>query len=165
MNCGHTNGMKVWSSRLWLQFKQPQLSPKNVFGAPTGFKPMASALALQCSTNWAMKTHTLGAGQFVEFIVPVKGMKHMNIMWTADIQMKWRCDHHNCDDHTFISKLIAIGLIVNPVDHQYEIWNAWGTTGGTFPLESSRFSKYKSFKVTTLQNHVQRFHHLSHYFR
>ena len=23
-----------------------------------------------------MKTHTLGAGQFVEFIVPVKGMKH-----------------------------------------------------------------------------------------
>ena len=26
-----------------------------------------------------MKTHTLGAGQLVEFIVPVKGMKHMNI--------------------------------------------------------------------------------------
>ena len=33
-------------------------------------------------------------------------------MWTADIQMKWRCDHrrcdcdckHNCDDHTFISE-------------------------------------------------------------
>ena len=23
-----------------------------------------------------MKTHTLGVGQFVEFIVPVKGMKH-----------------------------------------------------------------------------------------
>ena len=39
---------------------------------------------------------------------------HMNIMWTADIQMKWRCDHrtwdcdlsnrkHKGDDHTFIS--------------------------------------------------------------
>ena len=30
-----------------------------------------------------MKTHTLGAGQFIEFIefiVPVKGMKHMNIV-------------------------------------------------------------------------------------
>ena len=26
---------------------------------------MASALALQCCTIWAMKTHTLGAGQFV----------------------------------------------------------------------------------------------------
>ena len=55
-----------------------------------------------------MKTHTLGAGQFIEFIEPVKGMKHINIMWTADIQMKWRCDHrsfcnHNCDDHIFTS--------------------------------------------------------------
>ena len=28
---------------------------------------MAAALVLQSSTNWAMKTHTLGAGQFVEF--------------------------------------------------------------------------------------------------
>ena len=49
---------------------------------------MASALVLQCSTNCAMKTDTFGAGQFVEFILPVKGMKHMNIMRTADIQMK-----------------------------------------------------------------------------
>ena len=30
---------------------------------------MASALAPQCSANWAIKTHTLGAGQFVEFIL------------------------------------------------------------------------------------------------
>ena len=57
-----------------------------------GFEPMASALALQCSTNWAMKTHTLGAGQFIEFIVPVKGMKQA-------IAIK----PEKCDDHTFIS--------------------------------------------------------------
>ena len=74
-----------------------KLSPKNVFGASTGFEPVASALALQCSTNWAMKTHTLGAGQFIEFIVPVKGMKHISIVWIADIQMKWRCDPRSCD--------------------------------------------------------------------
>ena len=74
-----------------------KLSPKNVFGASRGFEPMASALTLQCSTNWAMKTHTLGAGQFIESIVPVKGMKHMNIIWTGDIQMKWRCDHRSYD--------------------------------------------------------------------
>ena len=43
-----------------------KVRPKKVFGASTGFEPMASALALQCSTNWAMKTHTLRAGQFVE---------------------------------------------------------------------------------------------------
>ena len=32
---------------------------------------MASALALQCFTNWAMKTHKykLGVGQIVEFIL------------------------------------------------------------------------------------------------
>ena len=30
---------------------------------------MASALALQRSANWAKKTHTLGAGQFVEFML------------------------------------------------------------------------------------------------
>ena len=29
---------------------------------------MASALALQCSTNWAMKTHMLGADRSTEFI-------------------------------------------------------------------------------------------------
>ena len=34
-----------------------KVSPKNVFGASTRFEPMATALALQCSTNWAMKTH------------------------------------------------------------------------------------------------------------
>ena len=60
--------MKVWSSQLCLRFKQSQLSPKNVVWASTGFDRMASALALQCFTNWAMKTHTLGAGQFVEFM-------------------------------------------------------------------------------------------------
>ena len=46
--------MKVWSSQLWLRFKQLQLSLKNVFGGSTGFEPMAFALALQCSTNWAL---------------------------------------------------------------------------------------------------------------
>ena len=33
---------------------------------------MPSALALQCSTNRAMKTHVLRAGQFVEFILTRK---------------------------------------------------------------------------------------------
>ena len=30
---------------------------------------MASVLALQCSTIWAIKTRKLGVGQFVEFIL------------------------------------------------------------------------------------------------
>ena len=79
MNCGTTN----WNEDMivTLRFKQFQTNPsfggggggqKKKFGTLTGFEPKASALALQCSTKWAMKTHTLhtlGAGQFVEFIL------------------------------------------------------------------------------------------------
>ena len=52
---------------------QLQINPppqkKKKFGTSAGFETMTSALALQCFTNWAMKTNTLGAGQFVEFIL------------------------------------------------------------------------------------------------
>ena len=49
------------------QFKQLRKLPeKKIFGASTGFQPVASALALQCSPSWAMKTHTLEAGQFID---------------------------------------------------------------------------------------------------
>ena len=39
---------------------------------------MAFALALQCSTNWAMKTHTLEAGQFLELILTRKRSETYN---------------------------------------------------------------------------------------
>ena len=62
--------MKTWSSQWLLQFKQLQLNPKKFFWDFNGIRtPLASVLALQCSTIWAMKTHTLGAGHFVEFIL------------------------------------------------------------------------------------------------
>ena len=54
-----------------------KFTPEKNFWASTGFEPMASALALQCSTNWAMKTHILGAGQFIEFILT----RDRNIEW------------------------------------------------------------------------------------
>ena len=47
---------------------------KKFFGAPTGFEPVASALALQCSPSWAMKTHTREAPIYWVH-QPVKGMK------------------------------------------------------------------------------------------
>ena len=49
---------------------------------------MASALALQCFTNWTMKTHTLGAGKFVGFILT----RERNETWN---ESKWRYDHRN----------------------------------------------------------------------
>ena len=64
INQGETE-MRIWSSR-WLQLYKES---RKKIGTWTGFEPMASALALQYSTNWAMKTHTLGAGKFVEFML------------------------------------------------------------------------------------------------
>ena len=43
---------------------------ENNFGTSTVLKLMASALALQCSTNWAMKTHTSGADHWIKFAIP-----------------------------------------------------------------------------------------------
>ena len=43
---------------------------------------MASALA-----NWALKTNTLVAGQFVEFILTREWNEAMKMMWTAEIQI------------------------------------------------------------------------------
>ena len=77
VNCGKTNfWTRIWSSQWQLQFlgnckytpPPPQKKTNkqtNKFRTSTGFELMASALGLQCSTIWAMKTHTLGAGQFV----------------------------------------------------------------------------------------------------
>ena len=123
----------MWTADIWIKWRcdhcscdcdlsNRKVSLKNVFRASTGFEPSASALVLQCSTNWAMKTHMLGAGQFVEFIVPMKGMKHeyvpmkemkhMNIMWTADIRMKWRCDHRSCDIHLWYSYVSFLSQVL-----------------------------------------------------
>ena len=47
----------------------------------TGVEPVASAFALQCSISWAMKTHILEAGQFIEFINP---WKEWNTEWNDE---------------------------------------------------------------------------------
>ena len=49
--------------------EQLQINSKKFSRLQRNSKAMASALALQCSTHWAIKTHTLGTGQFVEFIL------------------------------------------------------------------------------------------------
>ena len=45
---------------------------------------MASALVLQCSTNFVMKTHTLGASQFLEF----------NNWFNYCLNFSYHCDDH-----------------------------------------------------------------------
>ena len=40
---------------------------------------------LNVLTNWAMKTHSLGAGRFVEFILTREWNDAVKMMWTAEI--------------------------------------------------------------------------------
>ena len=49
---------------------------------------MASTLAPQCSTNWAMKTHTLRAGQFFPSSSKnVKEMKHEDYVSSGNTKL------------------------------------------------------------------------------
>ena len=68
---------------------------------------MASVLALQCSTNWAMKTQMLGADQLIEFIFTRDRNETWNEVFRAKIYNRLNCDY-NCDDHVSISDLIEI---------------------------------------------------------
>ena len=53
------------------------MNPKKKIGTSKGFEPMASAL----------KTHTLGAGQFVEFTLIREWNEAMKMMRTEEIQI------------------------------------------------------------------------------
>ena len=58
---------------------------------------MTSMLALQCSINRAMKTNTLGAGQFVEFILTREWNKtwHEDDVNCRNTHFQWRYDRRS----------------------------------------------------------------------
>ena len=62
MNCGNEMLMKKWSSQ-WTQFMQLRKEAWKKCRTSTGFEPVTSRLPVRCSTNWAMKPLTMGAGQ------------------------------------------------------------------------------------------------------
>ena len=63
--------MKKWSSQ-WTQFMQLRKEAWKKFRTLTGFEPVTSRLPVRCSTNWAMKPLTLGAGQLWVHMFPWK---------------------------------------------------------------------------------------------
>ena len=73
-----SNEMNMWPLQLNRNLSNCEVGRKKFFGASTGFEPVASVFTPQCSTSWAMKTHTLEAGQFIEFINP---WKEWNTEW------------------------------------------------------------------------------------
>ena len=64
-----------------------------------GFEPVISRLPVRCSTNWAMKPLTLGAGQLWVHMFPWKKWVLVNF-FQASLRNCINCVH--CDDHFFI---------------------------------------------------------------
>ena len=109
-------------------FKQSQLSPKNVFGASTGFEPMASAfnLALRCSVRfhsfhgydninsakWPASNVWVFIAQLVEHCSANAETMDSNPVEAPKTFFGFNYDclnrKRNCDDHTFISKMFPI---------------------------------------------------------
>ena len=61
---------------------------KKDFGASTGFKPVASALALQCSTSLSYEDPYTGGWPIYLVHQPVKGVKH-RMKWCELQEYKW----------------------------------------------------------------------------
>ena len=82
---------KKWSSQ-WTQFMQLHKEAWKKFRTSTGFEPVTSRLLVRCSTNWAMKPLTLGAGQLWVHMFPWKKwvlmIYEINHIWT--VEMKWK---------------------------------------------------------------------------
>ena len=87
--------MKKWSSK-WTQFMQLRKEAWKKFRTSTGFEPVTSRLLVRCSTNWAMKPLTLGAGQLWVRMFPQKKwvlmIYEINHIWTVEMKWKWRND-------------------------------------------------------------------------
>ena len=109
--------MMIWSLQWLLQFKQLQINPKKVFWTSTGLERMASALALQCYTVRAMKTHTLGAGQLVELILKLWKEWNMKTMWTAETQ--------TLNEDMIVTVVIAIQAIANNPEKIFGTQRPW----------------------------------------
>ena len=93
--------MNMWKSQLNRNLSNCEVARNVFFGASTGFEPVASALALQCSTSWAMKNHTLKAGHSIEFINP--WWKEWNTEWNDSTAMVTDSFHlYSRSSHHFI---------------------------------------------------------------
>ena len=97
-NCGNEMKMKKWSSQ-WTQFMQFRKEAWKKFRTSTGFEHVTSRLPVRCSTNWAMKPLTLGAGQLWVHMFPWKKwvlmIYEINHIWTAEMKWRWRNDRRS----------------------------------------------------------------------
>ena len=98
------------------------------------------AIPMRCSTNWAMKPLTLGAGQLWVHMFPWKKwvlmIYEINHIWTAETKWKWRNDRRsernlcNCVKRPEKNSGLQRGLNPWPRDYRCdalltELWSHW----------------------------------------
>ena len=108
--------MKKWLSQ-WTQFMQLRKEAWKKFRTSTGLETRDLAIPVRCSTNWAMKPLTLGAGQLWVHMFPWKKwvlmIYEINHIWTAEMKWRWRNDRRsernlcNCVKNLRISSAVA----------------------------------------------------------
>ena len=108
--------MKKWSSQ-WTQFMQLRKEAWKKIQDFNGVWTRDLAIPVRCSTNWAMKPLTLGAGQLWVHMFPWKKWELMiyeiNHIWTAKMKWRWRNDRRsernlcNCVKNLRISSAMA----------------------------------------------------------
>ena len=116
--------MKKWSSQ-WTQFMQLRKEAWKKCRTSTGFEPVTSRLPVRCSTNWAMKPLTLGAGHIVH--------KKFNSCLYVNYRFNWPrviCDYvliwiyKACtmakQRLVFLRSLSFPGFLCHPVDTAWE---------------------------------------------
>ena len=118
------------------QFKQLRKSPKKeIFGASMGFEPVASALALHCSTSLSYEDPYAGDRPIYWVHQPMKGMKH-RMKWCELREYKWKeyvtiavnrnlsnCEKARKKDFRGFNGIWARGLCVSAaVLYQPELW-------------------------------------------
>ena len=74
------------------------MKPRKKSGAPTGFKPMTSAIPVRCSTNWAMKPRCSRSGASSIYTHYMKRMTwcvydkdHMSALRLKNARLYWHC--------------------------------------------------------------------------
>ena len=89
--------MKKWSSQ-WTQFMQLRKEAWKNSGLHRGLNPWPRWLPVRCSTNWAMKPLTLGAGQLWVHMFPWKKWVLMiyEINHNCGNEMKMKKKKKNC---------------------------------------------------------------------
>ena len=89
-----------WSSQ-WTQFMQLRKEAWKKFRTSTGFEPVTdlAILPVRCSSNWAMKPLTFGAGQLWVHMFPWKKwvlmIYEISHIWTAEMKWEWRNDRRS----------------------------------------------------------------------